>query len=437
MMTTPYRSPARLLVSLLLWLGLAAPLTAPALAGTVEPIDRILVILNDDVITETELLAELEQTRRLLRARRIAMPSEAVLARQVLEKLIETRLQLQLAAKTGIRVDDDSLNRALRNSARQNGLTLDGLRQALERDGFSFARFREKMRNDIILKRLQQREVAGRVTVTEQEVAYALANRSLNQGEYLLRHILISLPEGATPEQIQQARTRAEAILERLRQGADFTETAIAESQGGDALEGGSLGWRKLEQMPGLFADAVREMKPGQISGLLRSPSGFHILKVEDYTEGNRHIVHQTLARHILIQPDELTSAEAARKTLEELRQRIRDGEDFAELAKTHSADKASAVDGGMLNWASPGDLVPAFEKVMNRLDIGEISEPFETRFGWHIVQVLERRDHDDTEAFLRAQARKAILQRKITEEKELWLRRLRDESYIKYLLET
>lgn len=426
----------RLLPALLI--GLATLFTAQPLqaAGKVKSMDRILVILNDDVITESELVTELQEVKQRLHSRKTAVPSEAVLARQVLEQLISLRLQLQLADKTGIRVDDDTLNKTLLNVARQNGLSLDGFRLTLTREGYNFARFREKMRNEIIVNRLKQREVNKRVSVTEQEVDYMLANQSMNQGEYLLSHILIALPEGATPEQIQEARSHAEDILNQLHQGADFSKTAVSESQGSSALEGGDLGWRTLEQMPSLFADAVRGMKTGDISELLRSPSGFHILKVVDTRAGERQMVNQTLARHILIQTDNLTSAATARERLARLKDRIESGEDFAELARANSADKGSASEGGMLDWASPGDLVPQFEKAMNGLAINEISEPFESPFGWHIVQVLERRQQDATDALKRSEARKAIRQRKTEEEEELWLRKLRDESYVKYLLE-
>ncbi|MFQ5488475.1 MAG: peptidylprolyl isomerase, partial [Gammaproteobacteria bacterium] len=330
------------------------------------------------------------------------------------------------------------LNKTIGNIAAQNKLTLSQFRDVLEKDGFSFTRFREEMRQEIIIRRLLQRQVESRISVTEQEVDNFLVNQK-TQGkahdEYHLGHILIALPEAASPAEIRQARERAQKILEELRRGRDFSETAIAVSDGQQALKGGDLSWRQAGELPTLFVDVVRDMKVGDVSDLIRSPSGFHIIKLLEHRSGQRHLVTQSHARHILIRPDGLTSEEQALETAHELRRRILAGEDFAQLAREYSDDKASAVDGGDLGWVSPGQMVSEFEQALAKLEPGLISEPVKSGFGWHLIQVLERRQHDDTDEFTRNQARKQIFQRKAEEAQSNWLRRLRDEAYVEYRL--
>ena len=423
----------------------AAPTTAQM------KIDSIVAIVNDAVITYTELEDQTRTIRQQLRQQNTPAPDSAVLQKQVLERLITSRLQLQLAASTGIRVDDDTLNRAINRIAEQNKLSLSEFRSLLEKDGFSFDKFREDIRGEITITRLRQRQVDSRITVTDQEVAQYLATQA-RQGksddEYRLGHILIALPEAAAPEKTQAARQKAEQILEKLQAkvgaradtsaetGADFKETAIAMSDGQQALEGGDLGWRSAGQLPSLFAPLVPAMKVGEISSIIRSPGGFHIIKLLDYRGGKRHTSTQALARHILIRTTELITDDDASIRLEQLVQRIKKGEDFAELARTHSDDKISAAKGGSLDWVSPGDMVPAFEQAMNELQPAQISAPFKSEFGWHIVQVQERREHDDTEEYTRTQAQEALRSRKIEEEYQNWLRRLRDEAYVEYRLD-
>ena len=423
----------------------AAPTTAQM------KIDSIVAIVNDAVITYTELEDQTRTIRQQLRQQNTPAPDSAVLQKQVLERLITSRLQLQLAASTGIRVDDDTLNRAINRIAEQNKLSLSEFRSLLEKDGFSFDKFREDIRGEITITRLRQRQVDSRITVTDQEVAQYLATQA-RQGksddEYRLGHILIALPEAAAPEKIQAARQKAEQILEKLQAkvgaradtsaetGADFKETAIAMSDGQQALEGGDLGWRSAGQLPSLFAPLVPAMKVGELSSIIRSPGGFHIIKLLDYRGGKRHTSTQTLARHILIRTTELITDDDASIRLEQLVQRIKKGEDFAELARTHSDDKISAAKGGSLDWVSPGDMVPVFEQTMNELQPAQISAPFKSEFGWHIVQVQERREHDDTEEYTRTQAQEALRSRKIEEEYQNWLRRLRDEAYVEYRLD-
>jgi peptidyl-prolyl cis-trans isomerase SurA len=355
----------------------------------------------------------------------------------VLEQLIMEKIQLQRAQKVGVRVNDEALNNVLSNIARTNGLTLQEFRTVLEKDGYRYEDFRENIRNEMIIKQLRERRVENRVNVSPQEVDTYLASQKNRKGsdiEYNLGHILISLPEAANAEQIQQAQQKAQQVLKQLREGADFEQTAIAVSSGQLALKGGQIGWRKTAQMPTLFADIVPEMKVGEYSDLIRSASGFHIVKLQDKrSDVQRHIIEQTLARHILIRPNELRSNAEVEQRLKQLRARIINGEDFAILARSHSDDKASAADGGSLGWVSPGLMVQRFEQQMNQLKPGEISQPFQTRYGWHIVQVMSRRKYDNTEEYQRLQARNNISQRKTEEAVENWLRRLRSEAYVEY----
>ncbi|MEJ2564683.1 MAG: peptidylprolyl isomerase [Gammaproteobacteria bacterium] len=405
-----------------------------AVAAPLEPVDKIVAVVNDDVITSTELANRLHSIKEQLKNQSAPIPPDADLKRQVLDRMILASLQLQLADKNGIRVDDETLNRTIERIAQDNKLTLPQFRSVLEREGYDFATFREDIRREITISRVQQRQVNDRITVTDQEIDNFLAAQRAhgNTGaEYHLAHILIAVPDAASAERIQAARRRAEDVLKRLRAGANFQETAIAMSDGQQALQGGDLGWRKAEELPTLFVEPVMHMKTGDISDLIRSPSGFHIIKLLDQRNDQRHIVTQTHARHILIRTDELTNDAAARARLNDIRKHVQDGADFGELARKFSSDTATATNGGDLGWVNPGDMVPSFQAQMDKLATGELSQPFKTRFGWHIVQVLGRRRHDDTTAFVRSQARKAIRQRKAEEELQSWLARLRDDAYV------
>ncbi|RJQ48082.1 MAG: molecular chaperone SurA [Gammaproteobacteria bacterium] len=406
----------------------------------VVELDHVLVVVNDDVITQSELNAEIATISAQLRQQNTALPPADMLNKQVLERLILKRLQLQLAGSIGIRVDDDTLNRAISTIAQQNKLSLAEFRDVLEKDGFSFPVFRERIREEIIINRLRQRQVDSRVTVTEQEVDNFLSNRQRQSTEgaeeYRVAQILIALPEAASPEQIDKARQKAGEVLKKLRAGADFSETAVAVSDDQQALQGGDLGWRTASQLPTLFADLTIKMQPGEISEPLRSPSGFHIIKLIEKRGETAHIVQQTQARHILIRTNEITADSDAQTRLQQLKQRIEGGDDFAALATSHSEDPATAVNGGSLGWVSPGDVDTQFEEVMHSLKPGEVSAPFQTQFGWHILQVLDRREHDSTREFNRSKAREAIRNRKIEEQTQAWLRALRDEAYVEYKTE-
>jgi len=408
-----------------------------AMAG--EPLDGIVAIVNDDVVMASELSRHMERVKLELRERKMELPPPEILQKQVLERVILLKIQMQLAQQTGIQVDDDTLNRAISNIAAQNKVSLEQFRAVLEQEGYDFDRFREDIRNEIIVARLRQKQVDNLIHVTDREVDSYLATQNKQGGldtEYNLAHILIATPEGASSEDIAETREQAEEVLNKLRAGADFKQMAASISGDPRAFEGGELGWRKAGELPPPFAEAAAALKEGGISNLIRSPSGFHIIKVLGVRSNDSIVVRQTHARHILIKPDELTTPEQAQERLLKLKTRIEGGENFAELARSHSVDKSSAAKGGDLGWVNPGDTVPKFEEVMNGLKPGEISQPFESDFGWHIVQVLERRDHDSTEEALRSKAREAIRQRKLEEERQAWLRRLRDEAYVEYRMD-
>ncbi|WP_292759853.1 MULTISPECIES: peptidylprolyl isomerase [unclassified Methylophaga] len=400
------------------------------------PLDRIVAVVNNEIVLDSELV-EMEQTvRQQLRQRNAAIPSSDILRRQVLERLIMQKLQLQRADMSGIRVADDALNAAVRQIAENNNLTIRQFRDALESDGYDFTEFRETIREEMVISRLRKSEVEDSIVVSEREVDNFLATQNL-QGDseqaFRLLHILVGIPDAPTPEQVQEAEQKLAVIQDLLAEGGDFSEIAAGYSDGQNALEGGELGWRKQAELPTLFAGVVPNLSVGEVSDVIRSGSGFHLVKLVEKRSEETHLVKQTKARHILIKTNELVTDEAAEKRLKQLRERILNGEDFAELAKAHSEDTGSAIDGGSLGWTSPGVMVPEFEEVMNGLAEGEMSEVFQSRFGWHLIQVDERREQNMADEFKRNKAREQIKQRKIEEELESWLRAMRDEAYIEY----
>ena len=404
-----------------------------------EEVDSIVAVVNDDVIVRSELDAELSQLVSQLRQQGTRIPARSVLERQVLERLIVKKLQLVAARQAGITVGDDLLTQALKNIAAENGMSLDEFHRALDAEGIGFKRFRDSIREQITLSRLREQRVIRRIEVSQQELDNYLkkeAGRLDQRSDYHLFHILIAVPEGASPEQIADAKSRAEQLLARIRRGEiGFKEAAVAESDGRQALESGDLGWRNAAQLPGFFLEPLATMKRGDVSEVMRNSSGFHIVLLDDFKGGERKMVTQTHARHILIRTNEITSDEDARNRLAQLKQRIEEGDDFAVLARSHSDDKGSAIKGGDLGWTNPGDFVQKFEAVLEGLEVNQISEPFQSQFGWHIVQLLERREHDNTEEVQRTLARDAIRERKAAEEVELYLRRLRDEAYVEIRL--
>ena len=422
-------------------IGGACAAPAPAQTAPGADLDRIVAIVNDDVIAWSELEARLGRIRDDLRQSGTRLPPQDELRRQVLERLILLRIQLQLARAAGIRIDDERLNRTLLRIAEQNGLTLREFRDALERDGYDFAKFREDVREEIMISEIRKRRVENQIRISQRDVDDYLSTMESRGAEadrhqYRIGHILIAVPDGASSEEIAEANAGAGGVLDEIRAGADFATMAVTHSDGRQALQGGDLGWRQASDLPTIFGDAVPRLEVGEVAGPIRSASGFHLVKLIDKRDGERQIVRQTRARHILIALDELTDDAGARRQVSALHERIVNGEDFGELARIHSDDAGSAPKGGELGWIDPGNTVPVFERTMDSLAPGELGEPFESQYGWHIVQVLERRERDDTETSRRAEAMRTLRARKIEENLEAWIRQVRDEAYVEYRLD-
>lgn len=402
-------------------------------------IDRIVAVINNEVITRNALEERTNFALRQLRQQGTPPPPRPVLERQLLERMITDRVQLHVARETGLNVDDVELERALGRIAEENKMSIAQMRTAIEADGIPFDKFREDIRNEIILARLREREVSNKIVVTEGEIDNFISTQQAQGGgndEYNLSHILVVVPEQASPEQIQQRQARAEQALAQLRGGADFRQVAATFSEAPDALQGGAMGWRESARLPTLFVDALKTMRVGEVSTVLRSANGFHILRLNDQRGSQTPvIVQQTRARHILIKTNELVSENEARNRLNNLKERLDNKGDFAELARVHSED-TSATRGGELGWVSPGDTVPEFERAMNALKPGEISAPVRSPFGWHLIQVLERRDEDMSKERLRLMARQALRARKSDEAYQEWVRQLRDQAFIDIRLE-
>ena len=403
-------------------------------------LDHIVAVVNKDVITAEELKHKQKSVVSRLRAKQTRLPPESILRKQILDQMIVTRIQLQLAYDRGIRISDEQLNRIIEQIAADNKMDSSSFREELVSQGYNFATFREEIRNDVIIKQLRKRQISNKIFVTEQEVNAELANLESKQGrdqEYHLGHILIAVPESSRPEEVAAARQKAEEVIGQLKLGRDFSEMAIRVSAGQTALQGGDLGWMKQGQIPTIATSTVMALEIGAISDPIRNASGFHIIKLIDKRSAqSKHIVEQSLARHILIKPNQVVSNKEAEKKLIQIRQRILSGDDFATLAKATSDDPGSARLGGDLGWINPGQMVTEFEEVLKRLKPGEISQPFRSRFGWHIIELLSRRKHDDTDAYFKAQARSQIHKRKSSEQTGIWLRRIRDEAYVEYRLD-
>jgi len=406
-----------------------------AVALQAQELDRIVAVVNEDVIVRSELEQEVDAIMAKLRGRGTRLPPPEVIERQVLERVINKRLQLQAAERLGIEVDDATLARAIDGIAAKNNLSQAQLRNTLESGGVSFESFREDTREQIMLARLQNQEVIKRISITDREVENFIERsrgQLSNRSAVLLQQILVATPDAAAPEEIQRAQMKTLELLQRLRDGADFAGMALEHSDGRHALDGGDLGWMEMSQVPSMLSEAARTLERGQIGEPFRSARGFHIIRMKDYKATDpTELITQTHARHILIKTSEVVSDQDARTRLERLQIRLKGGEDFASLARSHSDDTASAIKGGDLGWISPGDTVPDFEEQMDRLGDDELSDPFQSPFGWHLLQVLERRQYDNTNEMLKTKARELIRERKAEEATELWLRRLRDESYV------
>ena len=411
---------------------IAASTLLPAHAA-VQPLDHIVAVVNDEVITRQELVKRYGEIVRNLSRQNTPLPPREVLEKQLLERMVTELALQQHARSTGVRVDPTQVERALQRIAAQNKLDMAGLQAALEKDGQSLDSMRNTIRNELLIARARERDVDNRISVSDAEIEGYLQTQA-QQGvetEYNFAHILVTVPENASPEQIQARRDRAEDILAQLARGVDFAQLSASHSDAPNALQGGAFGWRASGKMPALFADALKPLQPGQVAPLLKSSNGFHILKLNDKRGLDVALnVTQTHARHILIKTNELTSESDARNRLLQLKERIDNGVKFDELARLHSED-ASASKGGDLGWINPGDTVPDFEKAMDALQPGEVSAPIQSPFGWHLIQVLERREQDVTQERQKLLARQAIRERKAEEAFQDWVRQIRDSAYV------
>ena len=422
-----------------LLLGFISLCLIESLVFAYTPLDRIVAIVNEDVIMESELNNQLRISISQLRQEGRQEPTSSVFKRQVLNNLILTRIQLQLAARMGIKVTEDNLNRTISNIAAESRVSMEQFKEILKNDGYNYMQFRENIRNEIILTQLRKRQIENRINITEKEIDNFLSNQNsedLFESEIRLSHILISLPNSATDEEISQTKKMALKVRDELLAGGDFSKIAATVSDGGNAKSGGDLGWRKEKDIPTIFTEYIPNMKLGDISELIQSPSGFHIIKIAELKDMEKNIVEQTRARHILVKTNQYTTDDYAREKLRQLKIRIINGDDFGLLAKGNSDDSMSAINGGELGWRTKGELVIEFQNTLDNLTINEISEPFKTQFGWHIAQVLERRDHDNSENLKRAKVRNVIGDRKLNEALQNWNTQLLDEAYVEYRLD-
>jgi peptidyl-prolyl cis-trans isomerase SurA len=399
-----------------------------------EMLDRIAAIVNDGLVLKSELDVQMSSVQKRLQEQRVELPSQSVLQQQVLDRLVIQEIQLQRAKHVGLTVTDEQLNGALQEIAARNKIPFDQLPTALAAQGVDYKIYRESMRKELTLSTLRSRDVIAHINVSPHELEQYLARQqsAAANDEFSVSHILLSLPAAATPQQLEEISHKAQDIAARAGKGEDFGQLAIANSNSQTALDGGQLGWRKGTQLPQFILDLVVKMKPGEVSEPVRTPSGYHIVKLNERRNGEAPvIINQIHVRHILMKPNELDDDETVRQKLAKLRDRIEKGESFAGIASTASEDPGSAPDGGDLGWSGPGTFVPEFDKAIAELKENEISEPFKTRYGWHIVQMLGTRTYDSTDDVRRQKAFAAIRESKADEETELWLRRLRDDAFV------
>jgi len=417
-------------ISLLVAIGFAV-VASPTRA---EYLDSIVAVVEDDVILESELSKESSAIMQRIQASDTQAPPEVVIRKQVLEKMIVEKLQRQQAERMGIKINDETVNNSAVEVAQRNHMSLAQFRAELERQGMTYKSFFDTVRDEIAINQLKAREIGSRIQVTEHEIDHFLETQDKIGDEavqYHLGHILIAVKEAASPAEVQLAQNKAAELVKRLRAGEDFSQLAIGNSNDNNALKGGDLGWRTIGDVPSLFQDTVTKMQTGEIADPIRSPSGFHIIKMLALKGLEGHIITKTKVSHILIKTNELINDAEARNKLLALKARIHDGEDFAALARAYSDDKGSALKDGSLDWVNPGDLVKPFEQAMNESSIGEISEPVQTQFGWHLIKVTGRENKDNSAEYRRNLIRETIRKRKIEEETGLWLRRLRDEAFV------
>lgn len=431
---------ARLIISTALALFAAGVCAQPSNAPSpVVTVDRVIAIVNDEAVTQYELDDARRVVQQQLKQQKVQPPAADVLDKQVLERLITQRALLQQAKEDGVKIDDSQVERAIQRIATENKLSAEDFRKLLAQENIPYAKYRDDIRNEMVVQRLREREVDSKVQVSDAEVDQYLATlKAQNAGEteYRIAHILVAVPEQASADQIENRRRRAEEALRSIRSGADFAQIAAAFSDATDALQGGNLGWRSGARLPTVFADTVREQKVGTVSAVLRSAAGFHIVKLlEKRNHDDATLVDQTHARHILVRVNELTSEAEAKAKIERMKDRLDSGANFADLAKLNSED-ASAAKGGDLGWLSAGDTVPEFDEAMKKLQPKQVSPPVRTSFGWHLIEVLERRKQDVTIDRARSEAQTAIRQRKADEAFQDWVRQVRDKAFVEIRLD-
>lgn len=404
----------------------------------VQPLNRVVAIVDSDVVMQSQLDQRVREVQQTIAKRGDTLPPEHVLDQQVLERLIIENIQLQMGERSGIRITDEELNQAVGTIAQRNNMSLEQFRAALTRDGMSYDDAREQIRREMVISRVRQRRVAERIQVTDQEVENFLASESGKMQlsvEYHLANILVRVPDSASPQEVQAADRRSQELYKQLQQGADFAQLAIASSSSETALEGGDMGWRKAAQLPSPFDRMIGSLNVGQVTEPLRTPGGFVLIKLLEKRGGDSQVRDEVHVRHILIKPSEIRSEQETKRLADRIYERIMAGEDFAELAKSYSEDPGSALNGGDLNWIDPNALVPEFRAVMAKTQSGEVSKPFKSSFGWHVLQVMGRRATDGSEQFRKQQAMNVLRNRKYEEELQAWLRQIRDEAYVEIKL--
>lgn len=398
-------------------------------------LDQVIAIVDNDIVSLGELDERLKQIIESNQGNQL--PPEDILRQQVLDRLILESIQLQMGKQAGVRISDAQLTEAMSNIAANNGMDLPGFKKAMEKDGMSYEATRAQIRKEMIINQVQQGNINHRIQITEQEVENYLASaegKQLTSGEYNLLHILLPLPSHATKEQVSHTKEVATQLQGQLKNGKiDFAQIKSQTLYSGNTIQSSDLGWRKADDLPSIFSDIAPRLKKGEVSQPIRSGSGFHLIILANKKGGEGQLVKQTHARHILIKPSQIRTDEKAHEFVAELRQRLESGDDFVDLAKQYSEDVGSALQGGDLGWANPGQFVPAFETTMNQLKINEVSEPFKSQFGWHILQVLDRRDQDISELRWQGMARNQIHQRKFQEELQTWLVKIRDEAFVEF----
>ncbi len=430
---------SRVSTSLALVSALTGAFITPSIAASITALDRIVAVVDEDVVMESELFARVATISAQLKKKQTPLPPADTLKSQVLDRMILENLQLQLAERAGIRLDDDSINKTIRNVARQNNMTAEQFRNALVDEGLSYKNLRSQISREMTLTQLRQRRVGNRVRISEQDVNNFLSSdlgKTNLAPDYHLGHILIPVGQSSNQEALTLAEEKSDLVYRKLKNGSDFAQMAVAYSAGQKALEGGDLGWRKAAQLPTLFAETVLDMKKGGISEPIKSASGYHIIKILDLRGGSEHLVTQTNARHILIKPNEIRSLDDAKKQLQEIKESIASGkETFEAMAKTYSDDTGSALEGGDLGWFNPGTMVKEFEQTMATIEPNLVSDTFKTQYGWHILEVLGRRNQDMSEEFRQNKARQMLHRRKFDEELNTWLRELRQNAYVEIRL--